>query len=137
MSAWLPIGKHRYAVDQALFVFEAHGEIDAVEAQQLMELMTGVDAAHGRVLALFDVSLGASMPQESRRLIARWNRKGKPPAPTAVVGANALLHGMAVLLTQAIALLTRRPVPLRFFKNRPEARAWLLSCKSPEAHAAH
>lgn len=129
MSEWLPIGKHLYTIDQDLFLFEAHGEIDAVEAQQLMELMTGIDTATGRVLALFDVSLGASMPQESRRLVARWNRKGKAPAPTAVVGASGLIHGMAVLLTQAISLLTRRPVPLRFFKSRAEARAWLGSFK--------
>jgi hypothetical protein len=125
MSEWQPLGKHRAQVRGDLVVVETFGDLNPVETQQLMEFMTQVAQTQGRTLALFDVSGGASMPAESRRIIAQWERNGSPPAPTAIVGANLVIRTLALLITHAINLVSHQKVPLAFFKSRDEAYRWL------------
>lgn len=122
---WLPLGKHRYSLSHELIVVEMNGTLLLDEARQLMLTMSGITEQRGQVLALFDVSKGTSVPAESRRLLAQWNRDGREPAPTAIVGSSLALQAAATMIVYTIRIFTGKQAPLAFFKNQDEARAWL------------
>lgn len=130
---WQPLGKHLYSVDGALILVETHGSLDPSETQLLMLAMSKLQDTQGQVLALFDVSGGASLPADSRRLIATWDRRAGRPAPTAIVGAGLALRTVATMVVQAIQLVSRKPSPLSFFQTQAEARAWLAEQGPPQA----
>jgi hypothetical protein len=122
---WSTLGKHRYKVEADLCIVETCGPVQAEEMQQLMMLMTHLDEKYGHVLGLFDVTKGASLPAESRRVMARWDRRGRPPAPTAIVGAGTALSTMVVMAIHAIRIFTGKLPSLAFFKQQTDALAWL------------
>jgi flavoprotein len=130
VEAWQPLGKHRCAIAGDLVTIETHGELDAAETGRMMEALVRVEATHGWVGIVFDVTSGASLPLESRRLVAKWDRQGKAPAPSGIVGASIALRTIASLVTNAISLVTRKPSPICFFRTKAEAYLWLASQRS-------
>lgn len=122
---WLPLGKHRYFLSRDLIVVETSGALAADEARQLLVTMAEIHAGCGQVRALFDVVKGASVPAETRRLLAQWNRGGREPTPTAIVGASVALQAVATMIVYAIRIFTGQLAPLAFFKSHDEARTWL------------
>lgn len=122
---WLPLGKHRYCRSKDLIVVETSGALVADEARQLLVLIAGIHAECGQVRALFDVAKGASVPADARRLLAQWNRGGRQPAPTAIVGSSVALQAIATMIVYAIRIFTGHQAPLAFFKSHDEAHAWL------------
>jgi hypothetical protein len=125
MSEWHPLGKHRFEVLGDVLLVETAGEVDPAETHQIMKLMEDLERDRGRALALFDVTLGASMPPESRKIIAHWDRRGSQPAPTAIVGASLAMRALALLITNAIRLVTHKRVPLAFCKSQADGHKWL------------
>ena len=123
--AWLPLGKHLYRIDNDRVTVETHGQLNAGETRELMLILTKVDAEHGHVLALFDVTNGAGLPAQSRRVMAQWDRGDKKPAPTAIVGAGLALRTVATMAVHAIRIFSGKPTSLAFFGNHDEASDWL------------
>jgi len=128
---WLPLGKHRYFQSQELLVVEMNGTLLVEDARQLLLTMSGIDEQLGQVLALFDVSKGATVPAEVRRLLAQWNRHGREPAPTAIVGSSLALQAIATMIVYTIRIFTGKQAPLAFFQTQDEARAWLKQQEKP------
>jgi hypothetical protein len=131
---WLPLGKHRYFLSADLIVVEMDGALVADEARQLMITMSGLHDQCGQARALFDVSKGATVSAETRRLLAQWNRGGRGPAPTAIVGSSVALQAIATMIVYTIRIFTGKQAPLAFFKSHGEAHAWLRQHEKPRPH---
>lgn len=129
---WLPLGKHRYFLSKDLIVMETNGALVVEEARQLLLIIARISEECGQVRALFDVSKGATVPADTRRLFAQWSRGSREPAPAAIVGSSVALQAIATMIVYTIRIFTGRQAPLAFFKTHDEARAWLNQHEKPQ-----
>lgn len=76
---------------------------------------------------LIDVSRLASFSPDARQRSAHSGAKNKSPIRgVAILGASFHYRAIGTLIVKAKALIYREdPVPLRFFDNDAQARAWI------------
>lgn len=106
-------------------VARIRGPYDADVARYLESLYVAQATQYGYRLALLHARETTTITPEARRLMSEWNATQRDLAAGAVIGASFAVKTIAGMLTRAIALMTRAPVPLNFFDTEVEARKWL------------
>jgi len=106
-------------------VARIRGPYDADVARYLENLYVDQVKRFGYRLALLHARETTTITPEARRLMSEWNTARQDRAAGAVVGASFAAKTVAGMLTRAIALITRKPTPLRFFDTEVEAREWI------------
>jgi hypothetical protein len=127
MPTWLPLGKHRYHIEDDLFALEAQGEISLAEIQDLLAACRQIGERSGYWLILVDARAGVSISPEARRYIGEASRGPRPPSVTAIFGAGVIERAFLLFIRSAIRLVRGLDSPVEMFRNGEEARAWLAS----------
>lgn len=125
---WEALGRHRYSVTGDVLFLCTSGPLEEGEIASLLTLLHTQVTAAGAALLLIDASGGLTMTAAARRYYAEWGRAhGFQPGSTAVLGASAATRAILTLITNGIGMILRQVPPIRFFKRRSEALAWLHS----------
>lgn len=128
MGDWLTYAGHRTLVTDDLVVVEPHGHMSPPHISKLLnEILARVVAAHGLAYVLLDARDGTPADAESRRIISDWVRAHPGKTIFAVFGASRTASAVAMLLLNAIRLVSGRRLQLRMFDGEAEARSWLLA----------
>src|SRR4051812_42624696 len=126
MSDWIPLGPHRYFIDNDLVTLETFGDFAPSEMVLLNSLHNEVGARCGYVLFFINNRVPGTLSAESRRVAAENNRTpGRAPWSMALIGfegaRGVLARAAVVLAAQAIRLLTGTRFPLQFFPTEAAA----------------
>ena len=124
------LGLHTVTQDGDLLFIILRGPLELGEAQTFHGLVADALRQYGHAYVLADCSRGDSLSAETRRWIADWNRRHRIDG-VAIFGANLFMRTMVTLVLNAIRLIGQRGVPAVLTKTEAEARAWLLSLRTP------
>lgn len=127
MREWIPNGKHRMCVEADALYWELHGDIDAEEIRQSLELGEEVIAKHGRAFLIMNGAKARSMSPAARRFQADWalthdiTNRGR----SVVYGTNKFVKALAVLVIRASQLFARQFPSVDFVDTEEDAAEWL------------
>src|SRR5262245_46106507 len=109
MPDWHSLGKHRYYLRGDVIFLETHGDLVLDETQALFLLLTELNREFDASSMIVDARQGAGMSAEARRFSGEWQRVHILRGLTVVFGASLLTRTTALLVTNVVRLLTRRP----------------------------
>lgn len=125
---WTPLGKHRYHVDGDILLLElCGGEISLTDAEQLIQVLEGLQLRYDYYLLLADMSHGLGITPVVRRRIASWSTSHRTKSATACIGAGTAARALVTLALQALRLLGRGTHRVEFFSDLEAGRSWLIS----------
>src|SRR6187402_1085146 len=97
----LKFGPNDVTVDNDLVASVSNGTPTLEDAQQFLDAVAEVEARHGQVVMLTDVSKGFAMSPEIRRLTVDWSKKHRLVA-SALWGATTTTRAVLTLVTRAM-----------------------------------
>lgn len=135
----LPIGPHQVRVDGPIVICWFVGDFTMEHWPRFVALVERTIAEHGYAYAIGHLREAGSIDAEVRRQAAAWLPQVELRG-FANVQAGTFARALAILLANAIRLVTGMTLPSGFFENESKARAWIASQqqrrKRPESAAA-
>lgn len=139
MDGWLPLGSHRYRVDDCILWFQTAGDFTQADLDQYVAIYEQLLATKPRLGILADVSGGLSTKPEIRKRASDRLRPKARPVPIALFGASLTIRTLFALFTNAHRIIYGSPAMTACFTELGEAQAWLadqLSGRAPEPSRA-
>ena len=126
MDEWLPLGLHRYRVDDSILWIETAGAFTRADLDKYVAIYEQLLATRPRPGILADVSRGLSTDPELRKRASELLRPRARAVPIALVGASLTIRTLLALFTNAHRLISGAPATTACFTSPGEAHAWLL-----------
>lgn len=124
MSTETVFGSHSVAIEPGPVVFiRFRGQVTLRDVQDLARI-TDAHCQGRRFFAINDIQQSTGMDADARKYQIKWI-EGHDLGGVAVIGANLLTRGLALLLHNAHRLVSNAAVPLTFHKTEEAARAWI------------
>lgn len=123
MSAWQPIGAHRFSARGEVLQFEPHGALSVSEAEAFAADMAAHFQRHPQGFLLVDASDLKPPPAEVRRLFITFFRDHELRPRVVVFGANLLVRTVSRLVLGAARQLHGLTLDLTQYATEAEARA--------------
>lgn len=117
------IGAHHGRLDGDIVVLTLNGSVSETEAIAIMDFLLRHDPEDRRLGLLVLIPGSFSVTHPARKVLVNSSRSDRPAIPMAVVGGVARV--IITLLLNAIRILLRKDVPVRFCSNETEGRHWL------------
>ena len=124
-SAFAPLGTHEFRIEDDVLHVKWVGEFTVSDMQRLNQLITDLRQKHQLVFHLVDGTKGHGLSAEARRWSVAHTSPSNRADGIACFGFNSMMRAISTLLVRAIAILSKRTAPTRFFATEAEARAWL------------
>lgn len=121
------LGRHRleFPVPDLMRVY-LHGIVTPEEAAAILAVDRQIQASHGYSLMLVDMTDAEQISPETRQRAGQVMRESTDyRGAGAILGSSMQMHLLASLMIRAVALILRKPLPIRFFKNESDALLWL------------
>ncbi len=125
MADWQAVGRQRFVINDDLIVWDAQGDLTALEITQIFGQGARVQAQYGYALFFIAIVGPWSFPADARRALAEFHRQHKAVGVTAVVGASQSMRLFIDLVLRAVARFSGRRPSTRFFRTPAEAQRWL------------
>ncbi len=124
MTDWISIGPHQVRIEDDIVHVRFHGDIIPPETKELLEVCQRVHQQHGRLFLLFDTVHAGIVSAESRRMFVQWNLT-YPVAAVVNFGGGMVQRALAVLITNAIRIVSKKSPAMAYLSTEAEARDWL------------
>lgn len=124
MTTSRALGRHRIADEGDTVVVRCDGAMSYEEAVEIHTLLAEVLAREGRCFALADLSRMTSIAPAGRRYSMEWSKAHRVDA-VAMIGASFPLRVLTTVTLEAVRLLRRRTIDLKFVDDEAAGRAWL------------
>lgn len=121
------LGRHRleFPVPDLTRVY-LHGNVTPEEAAGILEVDRQIQASHGYSLMLVDMTDAEQISPETRQRAGQVMRENTDyRGAGAILGSSMQMHLLASFMIRAVALILRKPLRIRFFKNESDALLWL------------
>jgi hypothetical protein len=124
VNDWIPIGTHQLRIEDDLAYLRINGDINPPDTKGLLEHFQRVHQQKGHLFLLFDAVHAGTISAESRRMFIEWNRT-YPIAAVVNFGGGMVQKALAVLLHNAIRIMTKKAPLFAYLATEAEARKWL------------
>jgi hypothetical protein len=115
---------HRVRVEGDILHIQIVGDFGREQMGRLLEMIEGVIAQHGRYGTIIDTRKMGKLPPDARSLVSDF--KGATTCyGNAIFGESFTTRVAMTMALQAIQFLSSQKFTAAFFKDEPEARAWL------------
>lgn len=115
---------HRVRVEGDILHIQLVGDISREQMTRLIAIIEAVIAQHGRYGTIIDTGQMGKLPPDARSLVSDF--KGTDTCfGNAIYGESFSTRVVMTLALRAIQLLSSQKFTAAFFKDEPEARAWL------------
>lgn len=118
------VGAHQLVFEQDLVLVRVRGDYNLPDAQQVGDELAALMGRQGRVYILVDLTQAGTIPPESRRFLAEWNKQ-YTLGGVANFGGGAAIRLLSTLLMNAYRLIRPEGAPLVYVGSEAEARAWV------------
>lgn len=128
------VGLHQLVIEQDIVLVRLRGDCNLSDAKQICDELVALIGRWGRVYLLHDLTLAGSIPPESRRFLADWN-KLYTLGGVANFGGSAAVRMVTLLLMNAYRLIRSGGTPLTYVGSEAEARAWIAAQRQRDRRA--
>lgn len=126
MSAWTPLGPHRYRIEGDVFFWCPGGEVTPEHATSVCQIFDLMQTQHGYILWLIDATLSIPLPPDSRRIYAQWMSSSNCRLSVNVFQTSVAARTMADLVIRGVRLRAGVEVTSHVYTSELEARAGLV-----------
>lgn len=135
MTTSRALGRHTLADEGDTVIIRCDGAMSHDEAVAIHTLLAEVLAREGRCFALADLSRMTSIAPTARRYSMEWSKAHRVDA-VAMIGASFPLRVLTTVTLEAVRLLRRRAIDLKFVDDESAGRAWIATQRARRDPAA-